>query len=345
MNVRLRHPCIAARLFEHIQLTGILSALSLFLVAATPQAHAGNGSSADQGTEVVESEPQIDFHVISTRICPQDGYSLCTPEQFDYYRLDENNGWQSGDLAEFLSSLSPESPVSFFVHGNLVTWETAFQEGWQAANAMRSAAPAGSKLTVVMFTWESDRQSPLPGIDVEIKAARADTTGFYLAQLLRKLSPKMSVSLVGHSHGARAVAGALQLLSCGAVNGRALPATHSPDMLPSIRVVFLAGTLDHDSLAPGKDYDGVLNSAEAVLNVRNSRDSILALYPLRMPFAESAIGKVGLRDRDWRRLGANQNRVQQMDVADIIGNSHDWTSYFHAPGINASIAQYVYFSD
>ncbi len=345
MNVELRHSDVIDRLFQHFQLSGIV-AVFLLLAAVTPQGYADDVIPTDTATEVAaESEPQIDFRVISTRTCPQDGYSLCTPEQYDYYRLHESSQWLTSDLNEFLASLNPENPVAFFVHGNLVTWETAFQEGWLAANAMKSAAPRDSRLTVVMFTWESDRQNPLPSIDVEIKASRADTTAFYLARLLRKLPSAMRASLVGHSHGARSIAGALQLLSGGSVAGRALPAPHSTDVLPALHAVFLAGTLDHNSLAPGKDYDRVLISAEGVLNVRNSRDSILALYPLRMPFAESAIGKVGLRDRDWRRLGENQSRIQQLDVAEIIGSSHEWVSYFQAPGINAAIAQYVHFRE
>lgn len=342
MNGQLKKSNATCRSSRNLRLSAI-SLILLLLLGSAPRSYADEESPIDSEV-VAASEPQVDFRVISTRRCPQDGYSLCTPEQYDYYRLDEKSQWQSGDLNEFLESLNADNPIAFFVHGNLVTWDTAFREGWQAANAMKPVAPRGSKLTVVMFTWESDRQSPLPSIDVEIKASRADTTGFYLAQLLQKLSPETHASLLGHSHGARAVAGALQLLGGGVVAGRALPGSSSPELLPRLRGVFLAGTLDHNSLASGKDYDRILNSAESVLNIRNSQDSILALYPLRMPFAESAMGKVGLKNRDWQRLGANQSRVQQMDVADIIGSSHDWAEYFRAPGITVVIAQHVYVS-
>lgn len=297
---------------------------------------------ADPGTTA--SPPQIDFHVISTRRCPQDGHCLCGPEQYDYHYLDPTGQWQSNNLDGFLQSLSPADPVCFFVHGNLVTWQEAFQEGWQAASAMRAVAAAGSRLTFVMLTWQSDRVVLLPGIDVEIKAQRADTTGFYLAELIWRLPSRQKVCLVGHSHGARAVAGTLQLLGGGVVARRALSDPPQRESLPRLRAVFLAGTLDHNSLEPGKTYDRVLTTAESVLNVRNSHDAILALYPLRLPFAESAIGRVGLKDRDRRRLGSSQSRIQQIDVARIIGSEHDWMVYFHQPSIAAAIAPWAFFT-
>ncbi|MBI1312023.1 alpha/beta hydrolase [bacterium] len=289
------------------------------------------------------SHPQIDCHVVSTRRCPQEGHCLCGPEQYDYHQIDPAGQWQSSDLDGFLQSLTPTDPVCFFVHGNLVTWQEAFQEGLQAASAMQAVAPAGSRLTFVMLTWQSDRVFLLPGVDVEIKAKRADTTGFYLAQLVRRLPPDQKVCLVGHSHGARAVAGTLQLLGGGVVASRALPDEPATESPPRLRAVFLAGTLDHNSLEPGKTYDRVLTTAESVLNVRNSRDAILALYPLRLPFSESAIGRVGLKDREWSRLGSGQSRIQQIDVGHIIGSEHDWMAYFHHPVIATSLTPWVFF--
>jgi len=69
---------------------------------------------------------------------------------------------------------------------------------------------------------------------------------------------------------------------------------------------------------------------------------MLALYPLRKPFSESALGKVGLKKEDWRRIGYT-HRFKQIDVANMLGHEHGWTTYFADTLIACMISPYIMF--
>jgi len=181
----------------------------------------------------------IDFWVISTRRCPQTGFCLCPPEQYEYFHRDsDHERWDASDLPEFLQSVTPTQPVCFFVHGNRISWCEAFSAGCHASEAIRATMPPGRRLTFVLCTWPSDRVSPLLTTDIKVKASRAQTTGFYLAQLIRGLPADERICLAGHSHGAMVVASALQLLGGGVVAGRVLR-NNDDSTARRIRAVFL----------------------------------------------------------------------------------------------------------
>ena len=114
------------------------------------------------------------------------------------------------------------------IHGSFVDFEDEpdllYNFEW-----IRSGAPH-RPLLVLCYRWPSSIGccgAWLGTFAVCAMAQRSEFHGFYVAQLINKISPANPVRLMGHSHGCRMISSALHLLSGGAVNGRRLPACSS----------------------------------------------------------------------------------------------------------------------
>ncbi len=59
------------------------------------------------------------------------------------------------------------------------------------------------------------------------------------------------------------------------------------------------------------------------MNLYNSRDEALRLYPfLRRSGHHHAIGKVGLKNHDFARLGSLASRYSEHDIDSLLGDEH-----------------------
>jgi hypothetical protein len=309
----------------------------LLLPAALVQAEAPGFAEAG-----AESTGRVDYWIVSTRECPQGLGELCVPECFDYFQHGGDGTCAQRSFAEFLVAVSPSGPVCFLVHGNLVSFEEAVAQGWEAVQALCAHRPAGMPATFVLFTWPSEEVVPLLlTVDIEVKACRSDTTGFYLAALVNALPASQKVSLVGFSHGARAVAGALDLLGGGAQCGRRLPC--GPALPRPMRASLIAGALDHHWLRPGERHGRAICQVEALQVFSNCTDWALRFYALRCPFSRHALGFVGLTDADLECLGDQAAKVMQVDAAPLVGTMHHWSYYIRATGVASLLAPYVFF--
>jgi hypothetical protein len=208
---------------------------------------------------------------------------------------------------------------------------------------LRAAAP-DLPLQFIFYTWPSEGyMSLLPATDLGILGRRGGFNGIYLAQLIAELPPDTPICLIGHSHGARAVASALHLLGGGDFQGYRSAGAFT-DRRP-IRAVFAAAAMDHHWLVPGQRYGQALFRAESVLNLRNQADFALRLYPFRRPFSNQALGRVGLSSKDRRLLGPYQFRMTELDVTALLGDAHFWPTYYSRPEIARAIVPWVYFTD
>ena len=131
---------------------------------------------------------------------------------------------------------------------------------------------------------------------------------------------------MGQSDGGRIVLTTLHLLS-----GAVLPAfwlepevqlsSGRPDL--HLRAVILDTAAGHHWLNPGQRLDQALPACESLLNLHNSGDPVLALYPLGIYTGlRPAIGRVGLRQHDLKQLGPLAARVEQYDINPTAGHSH-----------------------
>lgn len=282
------------------------------------------------------------YWIVSSRKCLQYGRdgALCCPLEYLYAPGDGN--LYPSTREQFHASLDPSAPVTVMVHGSFVDLEDVKTDSRLTFDWLRAAAgPLAAN--VVFFTWPSEGPVVLiPQIDVGILGRRGEFTGLYLAQFISEL-PSHRVSLLGHSHGARAVASSLHVLGGGLVQGYQLtPGRPQP---PRIRAVFAAGALDHHWLNPGERYGNGLCRVEAIVNLNNRFDLPLTLYPLRRPFSNRALARAGFTWRDRRQMGWQVAKIHEIDVSQLIGSGHMWPNYYEQPQIARAIVPFLFFAD
>ena len=185
--------------------------------------------------------------------------------------------------------------------------------------------------------------SPVIQIEVNRLGRRAERNGFYMASLVQQIPPDCPICLIGHSHGTRVIASAFHLLGGGSVDGYLLASGQFPQH--RLRAVFAASAMDHKWLNPGQRYERALCPVECVLNLKNSCDPALLVYPLRHPFSSGALGFTGTTRRDRKLLGASGNKMQDLDLTEEIGIGHYWPHYFRRPWLARAIRNYLFFGE
>lgn len=283
------------------------------------------------------------YWVISSRKCPQAG-SPCTADQctqFYYYGPTGSGGLRNP--ADFYASLRPDVPVCMMVHGSLIEWEQMLEEGHHTYEWLKAAQP-NTPFQMVFMTWPSDRPLTIVApIDFSILGKRSAFNGLYLARVLSKMPPETSVSMIGHSHGARMVVSALNLVGGGDVYGYRMATRDTP--WPRLRAVMAAAALDHHWLDPNERYGHALDNAESLVNLRNRNDFALRLYLLRLPLGAESLGRVGFNSRDQQLLGANYTKVRDVEVSGILGARHIWPWFYSQPGLAKTLTPYLFFQE
>ena len=244
----------------------------------------------------------------------------------------------------FLASVRPDRPVCFVMHGSYNRWRDVMLESRKIHSWLRSAAPE-SPVQVVFFTWPSDGNMPfIFPVDIAILGRRSSAHGAYLAGLISQLPSDQRVAIMGHSHGARTAAAALHLLGGGTLE-------ESPGLPPGytyprqIRAVMIAAALDHNWLNPGQRYGQALLVPERVLLLRNSRDSTLAVYPMRKFMGERALGKDGLGQDDRFALGSLGPKVVELNAAEFADWHHSFADFHQRPELAKALLPYVHFQE
>jgi hypothetical protein len=303
-------------------------------------------SAASQATIVAPGDVVDDcnYWIVSSRNCSGKNAPCDTDCCLEYLHRTSDQCLIPEGRDTFLASIQPGRPVCFVVHGSYNWWRDVLTESRRINRWIHSGAP-GAPVQVVFFTWPSDGNMPfIFPVDIAILGRRSAAHSMYLANLISQLPPGQPVSVLGHSHGARASVAALHLLGGGALEkGQALPAGHAVPQ--HLRAVLMAAAIDHQWLNPGERYGQALVIPERVLLMRNSRDATLGVYPLRKGVGPRALGQYGLGQDDRFILGSLGAKVDELDAAEFAAWHHRFAAYHEHPELASAIVPYVYFRD
>ncbi len=300
-------------------------------------------------------EPPECTHGVNCRVRPQDevwfissrhlGCPNCARERapnLEVRAYECGQGWVRSDLEVFLADdpLAKPKVTVFWIHGNQVGRGQSFTDGWRAYRTMTCRADA-RPIRFVIWSWPSDK-IPGPLKDARAKAARSDTDSYYLGWTLSRMAPRIPVSLIGHSYGARIILGGLHLSTGASMCGRSL------DLIPGqaisrTRVVLVAAAVHSNWMMPGSRYGDAYVRINAMLNLFNSCDSVLKFYRFVDPNGRPrAMGYAGIAGRS--RLEDGGERIRQMNACGAIGKSHDDADYFRSSYLMNSARRYLLWS-
>ncbi len=329
------------------------SASALLAIALTTWAALATSSAAGAEETASPEDAAADSIVILPSGCPQgpcpslrDGDELwllssrrlshCEPcpPPLDVVRCRQE--WVVDSLTTLCSTPFDGSTI-IYVHGNRYAAEEAVTRGMLYYDALsrRSAQP----LRMVIWSWPSDQIDGNLN-DVKTKAARTPVESFYLGWVLQQLAAchtarstndDARIGLVGHSFGARIIAGALHACAGGRINGRTL--CGQPVCQPSFRVALLAAALDFTWMCPGDCYGRAQIPVYRLMVTTNQRDPVLKFFRfLRRGPRDRALGSKGLPSH------CCSCRLIHLDVSRAIGRSHDELSYLQHRDVMNRIA-------
>jgi len=241
---------------------------------------------------------------------------------------------------ELIASLQPGVPVCIVVHGSFVGAGSLYPE--TIGRYTRLLASSNDRpLHFIGMHWPSFTGLVLlPALQINALGRRAEFNGFYLAQFMNEIPPDHPICMIGHSHGCRVIASAMHLLGGGTVRDLSIQ-----NVFPQrrIRIVFGAAAVDHHWLNPGERYGFALKQTERLLNIQNHKDAALALYPLREPHLDHAVGQVGFRRSDLLSMGPHGAKIRHFEVSHLVGHGHSIDWYARHPQIRSAYLPYVYF--
>jgi hypothetical protein len=259
--------------------------------------------------------------------------------------FDESGSLVECDARDLLAQVA-NRPVMIQVQGSLTTPDIAlggllWTHSWLTYN--KALTP---EVVVIAFDWPSQRVHHLDVRDINEKGRRAYVAGYHLARFVQAFPPQSRICLLGQSYGGRVVASALHLLGGGRLNSQSKePPVSLPSLRPDLRLraVVIAGAVDRHWLDPGERLDHALAACEAFLNLYNRRDEALKLYPFLIRSGHHrALGRVGLRASDLKRLGPGAARYAEHDMHDLLGVEHTLLDAVSNPQIARWIAPYVW---
>ncbi len=165
--------------FYRIRISSLILLVCSLLTGSTRGApvHATEAVTAPR-----ESCPAPDIWLINTRHLPCPRNQRSGHREALFFRR-QSCRWSRSTSEDFFRSLPSEQGLCIYIHGNRMSSEDAIKQGMQVYRRIACAAPASR---FVIWSWPSDR---IHGVirDAEVKAARADGEGFYVASLLNRL--------------------------------------------------------------------------------------------------------------------------------------------------------------
>lgn len=287
---------------------------------------------------------EFDYWIVSSRNCKGNAAPCNSACCLNYFHRTSERCLLPSNRDVFLSSLKPNVPVCFVIHGSYNWWSDVVKESLKINRWIRSACP-GEPLQVVFFSWPSDGNMPfIFPVDIAVLGRKSSYHALYLADLITQFPPEQPVSLVGHSHGARTAVAAMHVLGGGRLEeGGMLPPGYSVPR--RMQAVLIAAAIDHDWLNPGQRYGQSLLPVERVLLLRNSSDATLAIYPMRKPFGDRALGKNGLGIDDRLALDSLGYKVVELDARQFTRWHHSWADYHSEPALASAVSPYIHLRD
>ena len=285
--------------------------------------------------------------IVQTRDCPQELGSDPWPK-LRVLRFDGEGELVERPPAELLAEVAGR-PVLIQVQGSLTTPDAAVGGLLWTHSWLQHHHSLPPDAVVIAFDWPSNRVYGEDIRDINEKGRRAFVAAYHLAVFVSAFPSGSRICLLGQSFGGRVVTSALHLMGGGALSGRrseptaCLSATRS-DL--RVRAVIIGAASDHDWLDPGRRLDRALHGCELLLNLYNRKDEALLLYPsLVRSGHRRALGRVGLTNADFRKLGALAARYEEYDLHDILGPEHTLLDAIANPKIARKIAPFAWAQD
>jgi esterase/lipase superfamily enzyme len=314
------------------------------LFAAPPAARAGIVDPAfSDDRQEMSAAPQIaesQLWLVSTRRLPHGPVNSARRLLPDVSRY-EPSGWQPASHDWILPRSDKRLKTVIVVHGNDTDDPTARSRGLAMYQSL--AQSAGQPFRLIVWSWPADA---IPGTwrqDVRVKAERADSDSYYLAQFISDVESPEPVHVVGYSLGARVIAGGLHLLGGGSLAGRAFD-SHSDRSRAPIHTVLMAAALDDDGFLPGRRYGRAMSVVDRMVLLVNPQDRVLRWYRFLSPGnGATALGAGGIASPG--SLGQLRQKVEQVNVNSYVGGQHGWSSYASSPQILEQLKRQIFARD
>lgn len=327
-----------------ILLSSIISVEAQEFDPQTPPSLAALDPSVSTMPSLPDASISPGYWIVASHASPQDFDSSAPRFCPNVTLYEQSAGFRRTSMEDLTQSIQPGIPICIFCHGSFVSWDDVLHESCETWKWLHRACP-NQQVQMIYFSWPSDRPvfSPVVQLDVNRLGRRAGRNGFYMASLVQQIPSECPVCFVGHSHGTRVIASSLHLMGGGAVEDYVLaPGPYSQHRM---RAVFAASAMDHNWLNPGYRYDRALSPVECILNLRNSCDAALFIYPLRHPFSGGALGYTGVTRRDSKKLSYCGQKIQELDLTENIGVAHRWPNYFSRPWLAHAMRDYLFFTE
>lgn len=289
------------------------------------------------GACAVAGEP---LWLVSTRVAPW-ASNDSTPG-LDAVRVWRGNGtdpWVASNLDALFESDDQNVPTTIFIGGNRYDAQSTSDLGIQIFGKLTQRSQ-GRPLRMIIWSWPADQMNSHVRQDARIKARRAEVEGFYLAQVLQRMNPKVRVNLIGYSFGARIACDAMELVDGGTVAGRSLPPADVKNRAP-FRTVLVAAGMDWYWFLPGWRNGDVLDRLDRALITTNAADPAMKYYRLMNSLhGPNAIGYWGPTFTSSRP--EDQAKVEILNVTNQVGGTHKADRYFAVSELLDRMAEYAF---
>ena len=245
-----------------------------------------------------------------------------------YFRLVGHRHWHRSNMEAFLAEDRSTALTLFWVHGNRVDPILARRRGLAVYRALVAASHDERPIRFVIFSWPSTKvRGQL--FDIRLKARLSSPAGCQLAWVVDNIAPETPIGMIGYSFGARVITEALHVLGGGRVCDVRLRERKHPERR-SVRVVLAAAALGDDWLLPGYKHGKALSQVERMLLLNNHCDWVIRWYQLvERRDRSQALGRNGMASIE--ALGDDACKIEQFDVYDHLGRSHDVSLYINCP--------------
>ncbi len=265
-------------------------------------------------------------------------------------RIDEQGGPLHATEPEALLSQMAGRPSVILIHGNAYTYKESIEEAIKVRGQLETLGGLLPDTLFIIFDWPSERILRSLEVDLNEKAKRSRVAGYHLARFLQAAPSNARICLMGQSDGGRVALTTMHLLAGSKLprilNEPGIQLTSARSDL-QLRGVVLEAAVGHTWLNPGDRLESALPHSEGLLILRNSGDYALAVYVFgNYTGFHPALGRVGLKARDLKKLGPLKDRVEEINQRSLSGWDHTlFTQSLTYPVVAERIAAYTSWRD
>jgi hypothetical protein len=292
---------------------------------------------ASQATSTIcPAARQDELWVVSSRsfgcVDPNDS----NRQTWQVQRRETNTNWQNAQFDEFTAASQDGLHTVFYVHGNRNDCHWAMKNGQTVYNALVRQSAPDQRFRFVIYSWPSD-QIRGPVRDGRFKLQVANNETYRLGWLMTQLSAKSQYGLIGFSLGGRIITGGMHLLAGGILHGKTL----TPGTRPATRAVLWAPAVHNDWLLPGHYHGNAMNALDRISVMYNTKDPVMKRYHMGEPGGHpTALGFSGFSS--LAQFGSISDRVEQQEVCQLIGKSHELVQYAGTESIVSKARKQVF---